>query len=167
MDISHLNSLMKAEARSLGLCDEWYGEWADDSNVDALLDKYVRGIDFCIEHDFPDNYILKHYAADNIHSHGIYIDEDASCSSAKGTIILNGGCTGTLVVKGMSMCSLYVRHSSNVKIRIEDIARVSIETYDNCCVEIDNQSNNNCYVYHHGGTVRYTQGVLVRERVNK
>ena len=44
MEQKELSIVLRELARSqkVGLCDEWYSEWADDSDLDALLDKFRR-----------------------------------------------------------------------------------------------------------------------------
>ena len=35
----NLSDEMKVSARSIGLCDQWFGEWKDDTSKDELIEK--------------------------------------------------------------------------------------------------------------------------------
>ena len=70
-----LSDRMKNEAVSLGLCAEWTAEWRDGITKDEMAEKYVRGIDFCITHDWPSCDVIKKEFGDVMHNHGVYVDE--------------------------------------------------------------------------------------------
>jgi hypothetical protein len=57
--MKELSIELRNMAREAGLCDQWFGEWNDDSDNTTLFDKYKRGIDFCIEHGYPTNEFIK------------------------------------------------------------------------------------------------------------
>lgn len=44
--MKELSIELRKMAREQGLCDQWFGEWKDDSDSTTLFDKYKRGIDF-------------------------------------------------------------------------------------------------------------------------
>lgn len=54
-----LSAKMKSQAVGLGLCQQWTDEWADGTSKDELVEKFVRGIDFCIEHNFPSCEVIR------------------------------------------------------------------------------------------------------------
>lgn len=164
MEIELLNRAMRAEARGFGLCDEWYGAWADDTGVDELLNKYVRGIDFCIGHSFPDNKVLLKYAGrEKLHEHGIYIDEEI-IGAASGTVIINGHCTGMLNCDGFSVVNIYLRGDSEITVNVSDFAKVFIELWDDARLTIENNGYSRCFVYRHGGSADAKGDVLIREK---
>lgn len=167
MDIELLNRAMRAEARGLGLCDQWFGEWADDADVDELLNKYTRGIDFVIGKKFPGNDVLKKYATkEKLHEHGIYIDEkvDKTATNSPSTI-LNGTCDGKLTYGSFSVANIYVRDSCDITIEVFDFAKVFVEVYDDARVSFINRGNSRCFVYQHGGEVKTQGDVLVRDKM--
>ena len=101
-----LSDRMKNEAVSLGLCAEWTAEWRDGSTKDEMAEKYVRGIDFCIAHDWPSCDIIKREFGDVMHSHGVYVDESVRLRNP-GTVILNGHCDATITCDGYSVTNVY------------------------------------------------------------
>ena len=84
-----LSDKMKAEAMGLGLCQQWTNEWEDNTSKDEMVRKFVRGIDFCIDHNWPDVKTIKRQFGDVIHNHGVWADENVSVTNAPMTI-LNG-----------------------------------------------------------------------------
>ena len=114
------------------LCDEWYGEWKDNCGVDILLNKYVRGIDFCIENDYPSlDFIRRNFKKEDLHRHHIYLDEEVSLNeSESGYYVFLGHCTGTAWFTGFVAVTIYMRHDSNIWIDAFDGARVMTMLYD-------------------------------------
>ena len=86
-----LSDKMKAEAMGLALCQQWTNEWEDNTSKDEMVRKFVRGIDFCIDHNWPDVKTIKRQFGDVIHNHGVWADENVSVTNAPMTI-LNGEC---------------------------------------------------------------------------
>lgn len=119
-----LSEQLKREAISLGLCREWQGEWKDGTDRHALLEKYKRGIDFCIANDWPDKDFVKEHFGDIIHEHGIYVDEEVAIDDAKGRIILLGKCKGYVVSRGWSVSDIYIFHDSELLLESLESAKM-------------------------------------------
>lgn len=137
-----LNKTLKQEAISLGLCRKWQREWGDCSEYE-LIDKYKRGIDFCIKNQYPTNeFIKENFNSDLLHENLIFVDEYINISdSPSGVYILNGECTGTLCFSEFAVATLYVRHSSNINILAGEFAKIFVRLYDDAeadVVEIEN-----------------------------
>ena len=65
-----LSVMLREMARSqkTPLCDEWYGKWQDNTDVDELLDKFVSGFDFCVENDYPPlDFIRDNFTKEDLH----------------------------------------------------------------------------------------------------
>lgn len=123
------------------LCDKWYGEWEDDSDIDSLLDKYVDGIDFTITNDYPPlDFIRKNFKKEDLHRHNIYIDEEVNLvESNSGVWVLLGKCTGRITFDGWAVANVYVRHESVVRVDAEDLSRVFVNVCDKAEVDMRNQ----------------------------
>lgn len=161
-----LSARMKKEAVELGLCDQWTREWEDGTTKDEMVDKFVRGLDFCIEHDWPTTDVMKKEFGDVIHRHGVWVDEAMSANNPD-TAILNGSCDGRITVDGFGVSSIYVRHKSRLKLTVKDMAYAAVSLYDEANVDIDCQGGK-CFVYKRGDNVKVkTQGgVKIRENRN-
>lgn len=121
-----------ARGQKVGLCNEWYSEWEDDTPIDTLLDKYVNGLDFCIENDYPSlDFIREHFDMEDLHRHHIYLDEDVDISDAgHGTWIFLGHCTGSISFKHFAAASVYVRHTSVLDVHSTDYTVVYVSAYE-------------------------------------
>lgn len=161
---NRLSCRMKCEAVKLGLCSQWTEEWADGTSKDEMVDKFVRGLDFCIEHNWPSTDVMKRDFGDVIHSHGVYVDENVETHNAP-MVILNGECVGDIEYTGTSAGEVYVRHKSEAKVKVAGMARCFISLYDEGEVSVECEEGCAAFVYVHGGKVKKVSGkVVVRER---
>lgn len=119
-----LSDQLKQEAISLGLCDQWQGEWLDGTDRHALLEKYVKGIDFCIANDWPSVEFTKEHFGDILHEHGIYADEEVAIDNASGRVVFLGKCRGTVICRDWSVADIYVLHDSELLVEGHHMAKV-------------------------------------------
>ena len=120
-----------ARAQKTPLCDEWYGQWKDVTDVDTLLDKYVKGLDFCIENDYPSlEFIRANFNKEDLHRHNIYIDEAVDIVADNGTYVFLGNCTGYMQASGFVVASLYIRHNSSIDLIALDFSKIFASIYD-------------------------------------
>lgn len=159
-----LSEKLRGEAVALGLCAQWAAEWADDASGDELVEKFVRGIDFCIEHDWPSVKVMKECFGGVIHAHGVYADENVECRNAP-VAVLNGCCVADISYSGTAAGDVYVRHSSEARVAVHGLARCFVSVYDEGEVSVECDEGAKCFVYLHGGRVRKALGdVVVRDR---
>ena len=79
MTENELSIKLREDARRLGLCDEWYGKWKDDTSAEELCAMYKRGLDFCIRHRWPSKqFIRQQFTQEFLREHGILIDDNRS-----------------------------------------------------------------------------------------
>ena len=134
-----LSDILKQEAVERNLCSQWTAEWADDSDQQALIDKYVRGIDFVIKQgEWPTNEFIKaNFDRELLHDNLIFVDEDIDLKEApNGVYILNGECSGVIRFNSWAAATVYVRHNSNVTIIADDFAKVFVRVYDEADAEV-------------------------------
>ena len=116
------------------LCKEWTEQWDDDSDIDVLLDKYVRGFDFCVKNDYPSLEFSRKYFTDkkeSLHRHHIYFDEDVDIEThASGFWIFLGSSKGRVRFNGFAVATVYLRHDSDLVIESTGLAKVFVKKYD-------------------------------------
>lgn len=129
--MENLSETLKRQAVNLGLCKQWTEAWGD-CDQQKLIDKYKKGIDFCLEHQYPSNEFIKdNFDPTLLHQNLIYVDEHLGLDNApNGIYVLNGECSGTLHFREWAAATVYVRHSSKVSIIAEDFAKVFVRLYD-------------------------------------
>ena len=163
----NISEELKRQAVSLNLCQEWTDEWKSWEDKQALIDKYLRGIDFCIKHDYPTlSYIKENFEKELLAENRIFADEDLSLNNMSGVYVLLGKCTGSLEIGGFGVCTIYVRHESDVKIRASKLANVFVNVHDRGKVEVEQIGCSKAYVYMHGGecVAKCSGDVVVRQR---
>ena len=129
--MENLSETLKQQAVSLGLCQQWQKAWGE-CDQQELINKYKKGIDFCIEHQYPSNeFIKENFDRKLLNENLIYVDEYLNIENApSGVYILNGECTGTIRFQSWSVATIFVRHTSNINIIAEDFAKVFVRLYD-------------------------------------
>jgi hypothetical protein len=130
MTDKELNITLRELARSCGLCDKWYEEWTDDSTIDECLDRYIDGIDFAIEKDYPSmDFIRKNFRTKDLHKHNIFVDDELNLDGGNGVYVLLGNCKGTIRFDNC-VATIYIRHDSHVEIESTGGAIVFVRLYD-------------------------------------
>lgn len=147
--MENLSETLKQQAVSLGLCKPWTEAWTDNCDQQELIDKYKKGIDFCLERDWPSTEFIKiNFDRDLLNANLIFVDEYVDMDMApSGIYILNGECTGRIRFAPWVAATIYVRHSSKLTIVAEDFAKVFVRLYDEAEVEVDSDESAVVKVY--------------------
>lgn len=154
---------LKTQAIGLGLCEEWTDGWGNPTKED-LVDKYIEGLDFCIEHNYPSNEYIKKNFGEIAERKGVLVDKKNIDLDNPTFVVLNGDCEGTIKVDGFRVSRINVRHNSSTNIIVEEHAKVSIFLYDNANVTISNNGYEKAFVYQYGGDIVKSGEVLVRDK---
>lgn len=130
--MDNLSETLKQQAVDLGLCKKWTEAWTDDCDQQGLIDKFIKGIDFCLERNWPStDFIKSNFDTTLLRQNLVFVDEDIDIENApSGIYIINGECTGTLRFAPWAAATVYLRHSSKVGIVAEDFAKVFVRLYD-------------------------------------
>ena len=168
MEGKELNKVLKARAVELGLCEKWKDEWEKDETKQELIDKYLRGIDFCIKHDYPKlAFIREYFPKKLLNKNGILLDENVGRRdemASHGTVVLLGNSKAELHFNGLRTGTIYVRHQSELTIVARDNSRVFIECYEDSKVYVSAEVTSRVFVYWHGGTVEADGNVTIRDK---
>ena len=166
MKEKQLNERLKRDARINGLCDQWYNSWGTNNNMQQLIDKYLRGLDFVCKRDFPSlSFIKENFSTEILHSNNIFIDEDIQLKNPKNICVLNGQCTGSILFDGYSICDVYVRHNCDITIDCSKFSKVFINVYGKSKVRVCQKDIASVYIYIHGecSTIETDGNVLIRK----
>lgn len=147
--MDNLSDILKKEAIERDLCAQWTAEWADNSDQQTLIDKYKKGIDFCLDRDWPSNDFIKaNFERDLLNANLIFVDEYVDMDMApSGIYILNGGCSGRIRLAPWAAATFYLRHNSKITIVADDFAKVFVRLYDEADVEVDSDESAVVKVY--------------------
>ena len=164
MNNKELNIVLRNRARDLGLCDKWYEEWDLNSPKELLIEKYIKGIDFCIKNDYPKLDFIKAVVPGQILAdNGIFADSSVVRSNMK-TAVLLGKSNGIIRYDGLGMGNVYLRHQSELTLEVSGGARVFVEVYDDCRLNVVATGMAKVFVYWHGGKVNASGNVTIRDK---
>lgn len=147
--MNRLNSELRGHAVSYGLCTQWQGDWQNNKSQQELIEMYIRGIDFCIEHDYPTvEYIKGNFDRSLLHQNHIFVDEPVT-GGDNGVYVLNGKCSGKFSFSKFTAATLYLRHDSELTLEVEGCAKVFVSVYDRAKLHVRQSDVAKVYVYVH------------------
>lgn len=160
--MENVSKELKEKAIALGLCEEWTNEWQNEDK-DTLCEKYVKGIDFCIMHNYPSTQYMKDNFDGIMQNHGVFVDDKGTVNNLPKAVI-NGLSIMDMSYDKFSVGTIYLRHNSALNIIAKDNAKVFIFTYDNCILNVKCSDSAIVYIYNHGGSIKYdiNENILVR-----
>lgn len=135
-----LNTELRKQAISYGLCKEWQNDWNTDWDFDTLADKLFEGINFCAKNRFPDkDLIVRTFDKGKLRSRNIIVDDRYSLlnperaliiGSSKSTVRFNATHSGVIHIQGDSVVTLTAKGRSHVIVHIWDNATLDAEVTD-------------------------------------
>ena len=146
--MNNLSETLKQQAVDLGLCRPWTEAWGD-CDQQEVIDKYKKGIDGCIDKQYPSNEFIKaNFDRALLNANLIFVDEHIRLDDApSGIYILNGECSGSIRFAPWTAATVYVRHTSNVRIIAGDFAKVFVRLYDEAEVKTEAEESAVVRVY--------------------
>ena len=138
-------------AKANGICKEWYERLRDQKDIAGMLAMYIKGIDFCMAHDWPDLETLRRdFAGDPfVADHGVFIDKKKFEVTNCAMTVLLGASDAAITHNGWSVGEIYVRHNSVAKIAISGNSYAVLDVYDNAVVRIIATGNAKIIVKNH------------------
>jgi hypothetical protein len=147
-----LNSELAKMAKIHGICENWHLELKNETDIDNMLEMYVKGIDFCLSNDFPTNDFIRKNFKGKMESHGIHLDETLRVISEPKTIAL-GKCSGTVKAENFDVCEIFIKNESEVTVMAKGNSFVMIDVFDNAKVHIFTYDNAKVYINRYGGQI--------------
>lgn len=141
-------------ARQHNICQEWERKILTTRDKEELVEMYLKGIDFCMEYDFPPLDFVKKNFDGIAQRYGIYAGGEFDSDLRKKVVAL-GDSRGTVTVGGYHICEVFIRHIAEVEIRAEDHAFVSVSVYDSARVDITATGNAKVCIHQYGGHVTH------------
>lgn len=140
--MNDLSETLKQQAVDLGLCKSWTESWGD-CDQQELIEKFKRGIDFCLDRDWPSNdFIKSSFDRGLLNANLIFVDEYLDFDMMpSGIYVINGECSGRIRFAPWTAVTVYVRHTSNVRIIADDFAKVFVRLYDEAEVVVDSDES--------------------------
>lgn len=160
------SQLLRNLARKAGLCDKWFSEWSDNESDDALLERYIKGIDFCILHDYPSLPIIRStFDEDTLRRHNIYLDaKSVTVNSPQPVSVFLGASKANVMASAYSVSDIYVRHNSKLRIHARDHAIVAVTVYDNSEIVVTYEGQAKVFIYNKSkmSTIVAQKGISIK-----
>lgn len=166
--MNKVNKELRNKAVSLGLCDTWQKKWMKDKTPQQLIDMYKKGIDFCLESNYPDNkFIKENFTKDILSKNNMFVDEDFYVLNPENDCVILGESQGKLIFDGYAVRDIYINGNADVEIEASDFAKIFVNVYDDAQVVVTQKKNSVIHVYKHGtGEVLSVGNVTINCKYN-
>lgn len=141
-------------ASKKGICKEWFETMKDLTDKKALIEMYIKGIDFCLANDYPSNdYISQHFKGE-MEAFGVHLDELIFKTNPRTTVAL-GSCSGSLKFDEFTVAEVFIKHQSDLTLKAKGNSFVMVDIFDDARVHIHATDNSKICVNHYSGSVTY------------
>lgn len=118
-----------------GVCDKFLNGWSGNESMDELIDKYWKGMDFCIDKNFPPVEFIRSNMKGSIEKYGIFIDGSFNVTDMK-SIALYEGADGTSSYQSFSTGDIYMFNGSRLNLIVGEHAFVYISMWPGSILNI-------------------------------
>lgn len=149
MNLSH--ELAK-QAKKHGICEDWYLTLKNEDNVNAMLEMYIKGIDFCLSNDYPSNHFIEKNFKGKMEKHGIHLDEIINIQNEAKVIAL-GKTFGTVEITGYVISEIFIKNNSEIVLTVKGNSFVMVDVFDDAKITVFAFDDAKVCVNHYGGKV--------------
>lgn len=128
-----INKELASKARKLNICKPWYDMLKKAEDKDTMMRMFVKGIDFCLEHDFPSVEYFEKHGKEVIEKHGVYVNKTIECVNSPFTVLL-GYCKSVFINTEYGFSQLFIKHQSVVDVTLKDHSFTVIDVFDDSIV---------------------------------
>lgn len=137
-------------AKKKGICKEWFNNMKGLDDKEALIEMYVKGIDFCLANDFPSNDYIRTNFAGKMEAYGVHLDEFLNTVNDRRVVAL-GNCLGRIEVNRFGVSEVFVKHESDLVIVAKDNSFVMIDMFDSTKLKVIASEDAKVCINHYGG----------------
>jgi hypothetical protein len=125
-----LAEVLKRDGVDKGLCRLWRGKLKAGMSIEAMIQLYIRGIDFCICEDYPTLSFIRENFKGKCEPYGAFVDDDIIDRRNAPDTVLNGDCKAMLEYDGYSVSRIFARHNTKAAINVSDHAILTIDAFN-------------------------------------
>ena len=144
------------QAKSKGICEDWHKQLKALTDKRAMVDMYIRGIDFCLSNEFPNNEYIRDNFKGVMEEKGVFLDDNIALVNFRRCIAL-GKTQGEIKITGYKVCEVFAKHESNLNIIVEDNAFVEIDMFDNSVVSVTSSAKAKVHINRYGGALTFDE----------
>ena len=132
---NNLSKTLAKEAKKKGICKEWHTALKSLTDRKAMVEMYLRGIDFCLRNDYPANDFIKAHFGDIAPRMGVFVDSEISVENSPKCVCL-GQTFGKVSTTGFNVCEIFAKHEAEINVVATDNAFVMGDVFDHSVVNI-------------------------------
>jgi len=168
--MENLSQYILEKTLKADICQPWAEMIANTDSVDAMLAMYVKGIDFCLEKNFPENNDLINLGGDKLEQYGIYVNRVIDYPAGDFLVFL-GRCEGSVIANGYAANQIFVKHESVITVKVSENAFVVIDCFESSRLELSAFDNSKVMVNVYGDAkvshITYDNAVIKVVHKNK
>ena len=120
---------LRTDGTAKGLCQLYQTKLGACSSVEELVKLFIKGIDFCVNNDFPTLDFMRENFKGKSEPYGAFVDDEVDASNLTHAV-LNGACLACLDYNGYKVARVYARHTSVAAVTVSGHAIVTIDAFD-------------------------------------
>lgn len=171
MTETELSIKLREDARKIGLCDEWYGNWKDNTDKDELCRLFKKGLDFCIKHRWPGKSFIKHhFNQEFLRENGVLVDDKRSYPVRdenrrliylREYVLLGDSNITVRYSFRPHMCNIWACDKSKVKVDVKYGAFIMIHLFDDASADVTTDLVSKVTVIRHSQKVKVKKNGIV------
>ena len=139
------------QAKRKGICKEWLSELRQLEDKGAMLEMYLKGIDFCLKHDYPSNEYIRANFKGEMEVFGVFLDDSIDLVNVLKCVAL-GQTKGLVEINEFGTSEIFVKHNSELKIVAKGDAFVMVDVFDNAVIRVYAQDRAKICVNRYGNS---------------
>lgn len=124
-----INKELASIAKKLDICKPSYEMLNKAESKDAMMQMFVKGIDFCLANDFPSVEYLEKHGEGITEKYGVHVNKTVECINSPFTVLL-GESKAVISNNEYSFSQLFIKHQSSVDIELTDNSFTVIDVFD-------------------------------------
>lgn len=130
-----LSKTLAKGAKRKGICKEWHTALKSLTDRKAMVEMYLRGIDFCLKNDYPANDFIKAHFGDIAPQMGVFVDTEISIENSPKCVCL-GATFGIIKTNNFNVTEIFAKHCSELNVIAAGNAFVMIDVFDESVINI-------------------------------
>lgn len=140
------------QAKKAGICEEWHSQLKQLTDKEAMIDMYIRGIDFCLSNDYPSNDFIRDNFKGIMEAKGIILDDEIALVNPRRCVAL-GDTSGRISVGGYSVCEVFAKHHARLCIIASGNAFVEVDAFDDSLLSVIASDEAKVHINRYGGAI--------------
>ena len=149
-----MKQILAGEAKTKGICKEWYEKILSAPSKEYLLTLAVKGSDFWLGNAFSSPEVRAEFSGLRQHF-GIFVDDDQIAAKSPRSVIALDRAHGSAEYRNFDVGQVTAKDDARIDITVGGNAFVCVDVRDRAQVEITASGNARVSVILHGGECRH------------